>query len=176
MVTDSITLTENNKMVSEDMEVANIFNNFFSTAVKGLNIDYYEHFSWDCVFSESEDPITKAIEKYSKHPSIVKIKERYSQNSFSFQPTDFEAVFKEIKNLDVSKSSPMESLPARAIRDLVDVLCPKIVIDFNSAIQTGIFPENPKQADVVPVYKKDVFFLLCLKYLVDSFLNKYMNS
>ena len=77
MVTDSITLTENNKLVSEDKEVANIFNNFFSTAVKGLNIDYYEHFSWDCVFSESEDPITRAIEKYSKHPSIVKIKGRH---------------------------------------------------------------------------------------------------
>ena len=44
----------------------------------------------------------------------------------------------------------------RVIKDLVYVLCPKIVIDFNSAIQTGIFPENPKQADVVPVYKKDI--------------------
>ena len=36
-----------------------------------------------------------------------------------------------------------------------DVLCPKLIIDFNSSISTGIFPENMKLADVVPLYKKN---------------------
>ena len=49
----------------------------FSNAVKSSNIDYFEHFSFDCVFSESDDHIIKAIEKYSKHPSIMKIREHY---------------------------------------------------------------------------------------------------
>ena len=159
---DNITLIEKTgvlkeEIISDDKTLANIFNTFFNGAVKSLNIDYYEHFSFDCIYSESEDPIIKAIEKYSKHPSIQKIKEHYPKNSkFSFQPTNLENVRKEVKNLDVSKSAPIESLPARVIKDIADTFCPKMVIDFNTAIKSGIFPDTPKHADVVPVFKKGV--------------------
>ncbi len=154
---DNITLIENNEIVSDDKQVADIFNDFFSKAVKSLNIDYFEHFSFEYVFSENEDPIMKAIEKYSKHPSILKIREHYPQSTpFSFEPTSSESVLKEIRKLDVSKSSPIESLPARVLKDIIDVICPKIVIDFNSAIITGIFPQSQKLADVAPLFKKNV--------------------
>ena len=73
------------EIITDDKKLAEIFNIFFSGAVKSLNINYFEFFSWDCVFSEIEDPILKAIEKYSKHPSILKIKEHYPQmKSFLF--------------------------------------------------------------------------------------------
>ena len=125
--------------------------------MKSLNIDYFEHFSFDCVFSESEDPVTNAIEKYSKHPSILKIKEYYPQNTtFSFQETTFETVYKLVVNLDASKSSPIESVPARILKDIADVLCPKLVIDFNTAISAGTFPQHMKHADVIPLFKKNI--------------------
>ncbi len=155
--TDSITLIENKRMISDDKQVADIFNRFFSNAVKSLNIDYFEHFSFDCVFSEENDPITKSIEKYSKHPSILKIKDHYPQNTiFSFQPTDLQTVLKEVRNLDESKSSPIESVPARVLKDIIDVFSPKIVIDFNNAVSTGLFPQSLKLADVIPLFKKGV--------------------
>ena len=73
------------EIITDDDKLAEIFIKFFSGAVKSLDINYYEYFSWDCIFSENEDPIFKAIEKYSKHPSILKIKEHYPQNNiFSF--------------------------------------------------------------------------------------------
>ena len=76
--TDNITLIENDVIVTEDKKVAEIFNSFFSNAVKNLNIDSYEHFSFDeyflCKEKGNDDPIIKAIEKYDKHPSILKIK------------------------------------------------------------------------------------------------------
>ena len=124
------------EIILDDDQVAHIFNRFFSNAVKGLNIDYFEHFSFDCIFSESEDPVINAIEKYSKHPSILKIKENYPQNTtFSFQETNFETVYKLVINLDATKSSPVESVPVRILKDTADLLCPKIVIDFNMAIK-----------------------------------------
>ncbi len=111
--------------MSDDKQLADIFNNFFSNAVKSLNIDYFEHFSFDCVYSESTDPINKAIEKYSKHPSSLKIKGHYPQNNnFSFQPTNLETVIKEVRNLDVSKSAPITSVPARVIKDIIDIFSP----------------------------------------------------
>ena len=160
MSTDSITLVENNKMITEDKDVADVFNSFFSNAVKNLNIDYYEHFSFDeyflCNVTENKDPVKKAIEKYANHPSIVKIKETFSTRStFSFKPIDLEAVIREVANLKESKASPIESIPVKIIKDTIDTTGPKIVIDFNSSINTGDFSQNMKLADVTPLHKKE---------------------
>ena len=159
---DNISLLEKTsvlkeEIISDDNQLAHIFNHFFSNAVKSLNIDYFEHFSFDCVFSENEDPVLNAIEKYSKHPSILKIKEYYPQTTtFSFQETSLEIVYKLVVNLDTSKSSPIESVPARILKNIADVLCPKLVIDFNTAISTGQFPQHMKHADVIPLFKKNI--------------------
>ena len=161
MSNDSITLIENNKMMSKDSEVAEIFNSFFSNAVKNLNIDSYEHFSFDEYFLRSEpenkDPIIRAIEKYENHPSIQKIKQmNFGNSTLSFKPTNLEQVLKEVNNLDETKSTPIESLPASVLKDISDTICPKLVIDFNSAIKTGIYPHTPKLADVSALFKKAI--------------------
>ena len=158
---DNITLVENNKIVPEDDKVAEILNSFFSNAVKDLNIDYYEHFSFDDYFLgqsvENNDLILRGIEKYEKHPSILKIKELTPTNScFSFNPTDLKSVIKEIANLNESKSTPIESIPAKILKDNYDVIGPKMVIDFNYSIKTGIFPQNQKLADISPIFKNNV--------------------
>ena len=59
-------------------------------------------------------------------------------------------------NLDGSKSAPIESVPVRVLKDIADVLCPKLVIDFNKAISTGTFPQHMKLADVIPLFKKNI--------------------
>ena len=161
MSTDNITLIENNVMISDDKEVAEVFNSYFSNAVKNLNIDSYEHFSFDkyflCTETENEDPVLRAIEKYENHPSISKIKQQIPEGSkFSFKPTDLESVTKEIANLDKSKATPLESIPVKILKDVSDTVCPKIVIDFNSSIETGVFPQDPKLADVTPIFKNKI--------------------
>ena len=50
----------------------------------------------------------------------------------------------------------IESIPAKILKDNYDIIGPKIVIDFNSSIRTGIFPQNQKLADISPVFKNDV--------------------
>ena len=67
MSTDNITLVENNVILTDDQKIAETFNNFFSNAVKNLNIENYEHFSFDdflCKDTENIDPILRAVEKY----------------------------------------------------------------------------------------------------------------
>ena len=154
-------MIERNKIISDDDKIASIFSSFFSKAVRGLNLEYYEHFSWDryfvCNSEENEDPILRAIEKYQEHPSIMKIREFHARGEkFSFTPVDLNTVLNEVKSLNVKKSAPIESLPANAMKDIADIICPKILLDFNSMIKTGIFPHSPKLADVSPLYKKGV--------------------
>ena len=56
-------------------------------------------------------------------------------------------------NLNESKTSPMDSIPAKIIKENLDILAPKILIDVNSSFKTGIFPKNQKLADVSPIFK-----------------------
>ena len=39
------------------------------------------------------------------------------------------------------------------MKDISDTMATKILIDFNSSISTGQFPQNLKLADVTPIFK-----------------------
>ena len=156
--TDNIILVENNKIINDDVAISELFNDFFSNAVKNLNVEPSDLFSFDQnLFIEDvndNDPILKSIRKYESHPSIVKIKKNFSDPAnFSFIPTDMQSVTKEIFKLMESTACPIESLPVKIWKFNYDILGPKIVIDFNSAIKTGIFPCNLKRADISPIFK-----------------------
>ena len=133
---ENFTLIENNKIVNDDTKIAEIFNDFFSNAVKNLNIDSYKHFSFDEYFLTEniidDNPLFKAIKKYNDHPSILKIKENISEkDGFSFECVDLWSVIKEIISLNESKASPLESIPAKILKENLDIAAPKILIDFN---------------------------------------------
>ena len=106
---------------------------------------------------EDDDVILRAIEKYENHPSIKEIKENTPKNaSFSFKSTNLMAVNKEIGNLNESKSTPTESIPAKILKDHYNIIGPKIAIDFNSSIKTGVFPRRLKLSDITPIFKNVV--------------------
>jgi len=151
---DCISLIEDNKIVSSDHQIAEIFNLHFSNAVKNLDISFEYHDS--LLYDVNSDNVLAAINKYEKHPSILKIKDSYDQSSkFSFSETNLSTVVKEIGNLKDSKASPIDSIPVRILKDHYDIFGPKIVNDFNICIKTGDFPLNMKLADVSPIFKKD---------------------
>ena len=63
-----ITLAGKNEIISSNIEVAKIFQNFFSSIAKNVNIQRDEaHFSR----TTQDNPVLTCIEKFSKHPSIV---------------------------------------------------------------------------------------------------------
>ena len=41
------------------------------------------------------------------------------------------------------------------MKENLDIIAPKILIDFNSSINTGIFPTNQKLVDVSPIFKDE---------------------
>ena len=66
--TERITLIENDKLINNDSETANIMNTFFFDITINFNIPEYH----DCenISGNISDPIVKAIVKYRNHPSI----------------------------------------------------------------------------------------------------------
>ena len=80
-VSQHITLIENGEMVTDDLKIAEIFNDYFANITQDLEItDTGAHLSPTI---DIEDPIDKAVEKYKNHPSIKKIKSvLHAQNRF----------------------------------------------------------------------------------------------
>ena len=73
------------KIVSNDKELAEIFNEFFVNIVPNLSINTYHSFLINT--EKQNDPIEKAVAKYKNHPSIISIIRLMvnSDSSFSFQ-------------------------------------------------------------------------------------------
>ena len=150
---ENITLFENGDILEDDKKVSQIFSNFFSNAVKNLNIEGSKDLLMETV--SEHDPINRAIQKYEEHPSILKIKEKIDGSDvFSFHPTDLESVIREILLLNTSKATPKDSIPPNIIKEYYDIFAYKILIDFNFPVNCGIFPCNQKLADISPVFKK----------------------
>ena len=133
--------------------MSEILNNFFSNAVKNLNIQVnIDHINE--TVSEL-DPVGRAIKKYEHHPSILKIKEIFgNQDIFSFKPATYNNILKEIMLLNVSKACPKTSIPPKIMKENCDLFSLKLYADFKFSIENARFPNNFKQADISPVHKK----------------------
>ena len=97
---ENITLDENGKLVTDEKEVANIFNDFFVKIVSILGINTeHEYLNTTNI---SHNPIENAIYKYENHPSAIAIKNymKGTNSSFSFQTVKKENTAKLITNLD----------------------------------------------------------------------------
>ena len=139
--TTNISLSGNDTLHDNDTKVADIFGNFFSNIVMDLKL-----VSNDIIIEENAnetDPIIKGINKYDKHPSILKIKEFVdARELFSLSPVDEDRVIKEIYSLVVSKAAPNTSIPPNIKKEHCDIFSKKIYLDFNTSIVYGIFPGN----------------------------------
>ena len=101
-------LYENDEIISNEKEVAEEFNSYFSNIVSGLGIKEVE-----CVNVGNDDicnPILKAINNYSEHPSIIAIKtncESDVKHSFSTLPLQV------VHDIDVNKATATQNIPTR---------------------------------------------------------------
>ena len=79
---ECITLKESNKTITNNVELAETFNTFFSKIVPNLNID--NNLGDNITSPNIIDPVFCAIQKYENHPSILKIKEMMGRKTYHF--------------------------------------------------------------------------------------------
>ena len=117
---EKITLVKNEKVISDNVEVANTLNNYFSNVIKNLKIP--EKFVTDSLpQSLSRHPTLNAILKYKNHTSMHVIK-RFSQrfSNFYFSHADKNAVLKEIKKLNLNKAVQDSDIPVKILKENAD--------------------------------------------------------
>ena len=149
---ERITLVENNKVVSDESKLVDIFGKYFGNIVQNLGIDGLKNIS-----SANETvTIRKAIKKYQNHPGIKVIRENIDTNkNFSVDLINPECIGKIINNLDTSKATQQGHIPTKIIKDNKDIFSYSISASFNNAVNKGVFPDELKHADIKPIYKRN---------------------
>ena len=101
----------------------------------------------------SDDPVLNAIENFSHHASVLKIKEaRNSSDCFSFKLVTIEDICKETRALDASITTQSDDIPTKFIKNSSDIFSRFFQANFDNAIEASTFPEQLKYTDAKPVF------------------------
>ena len=151
---NKITLSQNEKLTINDQKCAEVFNNYFNGTVKELNIPIDQNLSNNASFFD--DPIIAAVRKYERHPSILKIKEKFKKHEhFYFYHANPDKMLKIIENIDSKKATQQGDIPVKIIKENNFTFSKVLSEVFNFYIDNNTFPNGLKKVDIKPVYKKD---------------------
>ena len=149
---NKITLVEKNEIISDPVKCAEIMNNFFSDSVRELGIDRIMH----TVVTNTIDPVTRSVEKYKNHPSIIKLNsEHFTNLSFEFEPISESSTLKVILDMDSSKTYKKDNILPKLLKANGDICSIIITLDLNRCLANGTVPINLKYADITPIFKKN---------------------
>ena len=110
MKDERITLVENNRVVSDESELVEIFTRYFGNIVWNLGIDGLTNISW----GNGTLAIRKDIEKHQNHPSLKVLRE--NTNCVSFDFINPQCIRKIINNLNTWKATQQSDIPTKIIR------------------------------------------------------------
>jgi len=137
---DNVSLNIDNKMISDQVEVCNAFNDFF------VNVSSDD---------EHCDSVDEAISKYAHSPSISSIRmASNSERNFNFSPVSTAHVEAKLKKLKASKAPGHDNVPAKLLKLGAHVLSATLTPIVNGCLTQSLFPQDYKYADVRPIHKK----------------------
>ncbi len=124
-------LKANNKMLTENREIANAFNGHFVSVGPEL--------AQKIESKAGDDPI--------KHiPQNI-------QSRFSFKEITLDRVLFSLKQLKSGKASGPDKIPTTLVKDASEQIALPLAMIFNASLENGIFPQLWKLARVAPIYK-----------------------
>ena len=141
-----ISILEDNRIISNDSEVCNVFNDFFVNMVSKL--------SEPCHIKDI--PTEQLIDYYDDHPSIRMIRQRCcAESAFRFEkvsPT--QEVLLKLKGLKTNKAYGYDLIPAKLLKMGANALCTSLTPIINHCVSMSVYPDQLKRAEVSPIYKK----------------------
>ena len=87
-------------------------------------------------------------------PIFKKQYQNVVQDSFQLQEIDEEFVLNELCGLNINKSTGLDGIPGRFIKDAAEVIIGPITHIINASLRSGVVPNDMKIAKVIPLHKK----------------------
>ena len=94
----------------------------------------------------------------SNHPSITAIHENNSielNGKFGLQKVTSEKEEKIINKINVKKATGVDGIPAKIVKVSKSVIAPQLSTLINITVDTDVFPDRLKKAQVTPLFKKN---------------------
>ena len=120
------------EVITSPMEMAETFNSYFTNV--GVNL-------------AAKIPPPKFIPESYLTPT---------DKIFSIQIPTITTVCRLLKPIDENKSVGLDNIPNKLLKMAVDVVAPSLTEIFSQSINTGIFPNDWKEARVSPLFKNGV--------------------
>ena len=112
--------SEVEKMISEDMEIAESFNEFFVNIVPSLKNSPKENCGRDV--GNDNEPIVNYISKFKNHASIKIINSRKQEvQTFTFNCICYEEILNEIKKLQTATTTQQNDIPTKILKENSEV-------------------------------------------------------
>ena len=118
-------ITSVRKVVSSSVDIAEAFNQHFASVFSG----------------DTEEP----------RPQLPTISCPVLQD-ISLSPCEIAAA---LRSLDVSKATGPDEISARLLKETAEQIAPSLTLLYNKSLETGVFPDEWKLANIVPIHKKD---------------------
>ena len=149
-----ITLVDNDEIISDDKQIADLFSDFFVETVASLDIEDNEALLNNV--DHLSDPVQKALLKFKDHPSIREIKKNVCVDSeFFFKKVSLSTMVAELRALDGKKSGTYKDLPVKVLKEHEDIVALPLTEIWNEEIvQNRKFAKRLKLADITPLHKK----------------------
>ena len=150
-IRDRIVLVENDEIISESVEVAQTFNNYFAGSADLLGITENKLLLNPVL--ETDVDVEKCIKKFEFHPSIMSIKRHVKVDvRFNFSPISYKEIEEEISALDPKKNGGCIS--TKLLKEVRSVVSKPLAEVWNSeVIRDKTFSRKLKLGDISPVFK-----------------------
>ena len=146
-----IILKEGNKNITNNSELCEVFNMYFSNIAASLNIPSVNNY---ITLKENTNKYSQKIKYFETQPSIATITKQCLSSSFNFQKTKANEVMKIISQLNTSKTCQNAYTPTKIIKINKDIFAKSISNNFNHCIDEHEFPYELKHGDVIPAHQK----------------------
>ena len=153
-IRDRIVLVEDGELISDDIQVAETFNTYFSNSNETLGIT--ENKLLLNPVSISDSIVTKCIKKFETHPSIISIKHHVNiQRRFEFLPVSAEDMEKELSALNSRKNGGC--IPTKQLKKMKHIVSEPLADIWNNecvrCVKNKLYSDRLKLSAITPVYK-----------------------
>ena len=194
-LSDPEILSEVEKVISEDMKIAETIDEFFVNMFPSLKNSPKENYETD--IGIDNETILNCINKFKNHPSIKVIKSRKKEEqTFTSNYVSHEQFFNETRKLQTTKMTQQNDIPTKILKENSELFARYFHKNVDFCIENSIFPSDLRVVDVTPAFKKksktskdnyrpssilsniskmkDVFATKCRLALIISHLNIYV--
>ena len=128
----NIALVENNDLITDEKSLAETFNDYFVNVLSNLGINILDYKSGK-----------GDVCNYDNHPSIITIKQYITDKNkvFSFRKVTKDEISSAIKKLICTKVTLSNDIPTKTIQQFTKIFTDFLYNNFNSCLESGIFPE-----------------------------------